>query len=98
MNSAGANRQKSDCAGRGGSTKIRPTDGGAPLPAKPNLEGMPRFLYVVVGLALMGWGLFGAQTGWMRIAFPWLGAFVLVEGLVGYCVLRGALGIGGRKD
>ena len=63
---------------------------------QPNLHGMLRFGYVVAGLAMMGWGFFGASSGFGHYFWPILGAFVLVEGLIGFCVLRQMFGLKGK--
>ncbi len=52
--------------------------------AQPNLGGGARVLYALVGIILIGWGLFGTETAWVRGLAPILGAIVLVEGLIGF--------------
>lgn len=90
---------ESNCAAPGGSTKMRRAEPrSAPLATQPNLTGIPRAAYVVVGIVLMAWGFFGVEAGWWRALLPVVGAFVLTEGLIGYCVIRGAFGFGPRKS
>ena len=54
------------------------------MAAQPNLQGVLRVVYVLVGIALMAWGFFGAEGGWLRIVTPIVGAVALTEGLIGY--------------
>ncbi len=67
------------------------------MPAEPNLSTRFRIGYVVAGLLLMAWGFFWTQKGWWHYLAPVLGGIVLVEGLIGYCVLCAAFGIGVRR-
>ena len=50
----------------------------------PNLGGMARVGYVLAGVALAGWGLFGANAVWVKILSLALGGALIVEGLVGF--------------
>ncbi|MCL6480638.1 MAG: DUF2892 domain-containing protein [Firmicutes bacterium] len=68
------------------------------MPAEPNLSTRFRIGYVVAGLLLMAWGFFWTQKGWWHYLAPVLGGIVLVEGLIGYCVLCAAFGIGVRRN
>ena len=65
---------------------------------QPNLHGIPRFGYVVAGLAMMLWGFFFADPGVGHYFWPIAGAVVLIEGIVGFCVLRQMLGLSGKKS
>ena len=64
---------------------------------QPNLHGPLRFLYVVLGLGMMTWGFFFADAGFARYFWPILGAVVLTEGLIGFCLLRQMFGMTGKK-
>jgi len=50
----------------------------------PNLSGIARVAYGVVGVGLITWGILSAQTAWVRALVPVLGAIALVEGLIGF--------------
>ena len=65
---------------------------------QPNLNGTPRFAYVVVGLAMMGWGFFFADPGFWHYAWPVVGASVLIAGIIGFCPILAMLGLGGKKN
>ncbi len=54
------------------------------MAALPNLGGMSRAGYVVAGVALVCWGLFGADAGWARILWAVPGGALIVEGLIGF--------------
>ena len=64
---------------------------------QPNLHGIPRFGYVVAGVLMLGWGFFFADPGFGHYFWPILGAVVLIEGLIGFCVLRQMFGASGKK-
>jgi hypothetical protein len=64
------------------------------MAVEPNLAGGLRLLYVAVGIGLMAWGFFGAESDWLRIGIPILGAIVLFEGVIGFCLVRWLLGLG----
>jgi hypothetical protein len=68
------------------------------MAAQPNLSTRFRIGYVMVGLLLMAWGFFWTHKGWWHYLAPVLGGIVLVEGLIGYCVLCAAFGIGTRRS
>ncbi len=65
---------------------------------QPNLHGIPRFGYVVVGLALIIWGFFFANPGFGHLFWPIAGAVVLIEGLIGFCAVRQMFGLTGKKN
>lgn len=67
------------------------------MAVQPNLQGMLRFGYVVVGLAMMIWGFFFSGPGFGHFFWPIFGAVVLVEGLIGFCVVRQMFGLTGKK-
>ena len=50
----------------------------------PNLGGMWRAGYVIVGAVLAAWGLFGANAAWAIILSLALGGALIVEGLIGF--------------
>ena len=54
------------------------------MAAVPNLGEMLRVGYVVAGVGLAAWGLFGADAGWARALWAVLGGVLIVEGLIGY--------------
>lgn len=58
------------------------------MAAEPNVTGVARFLYIVAGGALAGWGLWGADPGWTQWAWLALGAALLVLGAIGYSPLH----------
>ena len=70
---------------------------GAAMAAQPNLKGVPRFGYAVVGLAMMAWGFFFADPSFGRYAWPIVGAGVLIAGIIGFCPLMAMLGLGVKK-
>jgi len=51
---------------------------------QPNLGGIARVCYVLVGAGLAAWGLFGAETQWVRVVLPIVGAITLLEGVIGF--------------
>jgi hypothetical protein len=54
------------------------------MPAMPNLGGMARGGYVLAGVALAAWGLFGTEAGWARFLCLTGGGVLIVEGLIGF--------------
>ncbi len=50
----------------------------------PNLGGKARGGYVLTGVGLAAWGLFGAEAGWARILSAVAGGVLIVEGLIGF--------------
>ena len=54
------------------------------MAAVPNLRGMLRAGYVLAGVCLAGWGVFGAQAAWARVLSAVAGGVLIVEGLIGY--------------
>lgn len=50
----------------------------------PNLAGKWRAGYLLAGLALAAWGLFGAVVAWSRIACLAGGGILIVEALIGF--------------
>lgn len=61
------------------------------MTAEPNAKGMARLLYIVVGAALVGWGLWGADQGWTQWIWLAPGGVLLVLGLIGYSPLHALL-------
>ena len=58
------------------------------MAAQPNIVGMARLLYIVVGAAVASWGIWGGDQGWTQWAWLTLGGVVLVLGLIGYSPLH----------
>jgi hypothetical protein len=67
------------------------------MAAQPNVAGLARLLYVVVGAALAGWGLWGADQGWTQWAWLLLGGVALVLGIIGYSPLHALFGENNQK-
>lgn len=61
------------------------------MSAEPNVTGMARLLYIVIGAALASWGLWGADPGWTQWTWLVLGGVALVLGLIGYSPLHAGL-------
>jgi hypothetical protein len=74
------------------------TAAGAIMALQPNLNGMPRFVYVAAGLVMMAGGFFFSDPGFWHFAWPILGASVLIAGIIGFCPLMAVLGLGGKKS
>jgi ABC-type transport system involved in cytochrome c biogenesis permease subunit len=60
--------------------------------AQPNVSGMARFLYVVVGVAAAGWGIWGGSAGMTQWFWLALGGSSMVLGLIGYSPLHALFG------
>lgn len=58
------------------------------MAAQPNIAGMARLLYIVAGVGIASWGLWGADQGWTQWTWLLLGGVVLVLGLIGYSPLH----------
>ncbi|HTC63685.1 MAG TPA: YgaP-like transmembrane domain [Candidatus Saccharimonadales bacterium] len=54
------------------------------MPAEANVSGAPRALYLIGGIALSSWGLWGADQGWTQWTWLAVGGVLLVLGLIGY--------------
>jgi hypothetical protein len=54
------------------------------MAAIPNLSGQWRAGYVLAGVVLTAWGLFGAQANWAILLLLVLGGLLIVEGLIGF--------------
>jgi len=63
------------------------------MAAQPNLSVAARLGYAAGGSALIAWGFWGTDGGLARYILPSLGGIVLVEGIIGYCMLCAALGV-----
>jgi hypothetical protein len=50
----------------------------------PNLGGIARVGYVLAGVALTGWGLFGVDAAWAKTSLLVIGGALIVEGLIGF--------------
>lgn len=61
------------------------------MAAQPNIAGMARLLYVVAGLGIVAWGLWGIASGWERWGCLTVGGAVEVLGLIGYSPLHAML-------
>lgn len=68
-----------------------------PLAAQPNLHGLGRGVYALVGAALILFGFFGVEWDWARYALPVLGGLLLIEGLIGFSILAALMGIGKKE-
>jgi len=62
------------------------------MAATPNVGGMGRALYVVLGAGVALYGVFGAEAAWLRLSSLVLGGLLVLEGLIGYCVLHALFG------
>ncbi len=62
------------------------------MSAQPNAGGLARFVYVVAGASIAGWGLWGADQGWTRWVWLGLGGTLAVLGIIGYSPLHAAFG------
>jgi Protein of unknown function (DUF2892) len=58
------------------------------MAAEPNIAGMARLLYLVAGVAVASWGLWGADQGWTQWAWLALAGTLLVLGVIGYSPLH----------
>ena len=58
------------------------------MAARPNIAGMARLVYVVAGVGLVAWGLWGVAGGWQRWAWLTVGGAIEVCGLIGYSPLH----------
>jgi hypothetical protein len=58
------------------------------MPAEPNVAGMARLLYLVLGAAAACWGLWGADRGWTQWSWLTGAGVLLVLGLIGYSPLH----------
>jgi hypothetical protein len=61
------------------------------MAAEPNVVGVGRLLYMVVGAAVASWGLWGANQGWAQWTWLVLGGALLVLGMIGYSPLHALL-------
>ena len=61
------------------------------MAAQPNIQGMARLICVILGAALSGWGLWGADQGWTQWTWLALGGAVLVLGIIGYSPIHARL-------
>ena len=89
----GLTRRVLICARGRGSPKMLPD-----MNPPPNLAGPLRLGYIIAGSVLVIWGIFYAAPGLTRDVLVIIGAAVLVEGLIGFCVVRAMLGLGGKKE
>jgi DUF2892 family protein len=58
------------------------------MAAQPNVMGIARLLYIVAGLGVASWGLWGADQGWTQWTWLVLGGVVLVLGIIGFSPLH----------
>lgn len=58
------------------------------MAAEPNVAGLARLLYLVAGVAVASWGLWGADEGWTQWSWLALGGVLLVLGVIGYSPLH----------
>jgi len=64
---------------------------GQGMPVEPNVAGLARILYVLFGIALASWGLWGADQGWTQWTWLALGGLLLVLGIIGYSPVHSLL-------
>jgi hypothetical protein len=64
---------------------------GHSMAAEPNIAGMARLLYIVTGVGLASWGLWGADAGWAQWMWLVVGGSVLTLGLIGFSPLHAML-------
>ncbi len=62
------------------------------MAATPNVGGIGRALYVVLGAGVALYGLFGAEAAWLRLASLVLGGLLVLEGLIGHSLLHALFG------
>jgi hypothetical protein len=58
---------------------------------KFNEGTVDRIIRVIVGIALLAFGLFGGISGWLLWVVYILGAILLVTGIAGFCPLYALL-------
>ena len=58
------------------------------MAAEPNMAGMARLLYLVAGVGLASWALWGADQGWTQWTWLVLGGVSLILGLIGFSPLH----------
>ncbi len=54
------------------------------MAAEPNIGAARRAIYVLGGVAVALWGVFGADAGWAKLLALFAGGALVVEGLIGY--------------
>jgi hypothetical protein len=62
------------------------------MPATPNVGGIGRALYIILGASVALYGLFGAEAAWLRFSAMVLGGALILEGLIGYSLLHALFG------
>lgn len=67
------------------------------MAAQTNLPNVARIVYAAFGVGLIAWGFLGLDPGWGMYALTILGAIILVEGIIGYCMACAALGLGKKS-
>ena len=63
------------------------------MTAQTNLPASARVGYGLAGLVLIYLGFAAVESGTLRYLLPLLGGVLLVEGIIGYCVLVAAFGL-----
>ena len=63
------------------------------MAAQPNLPAAARVGYSFVGLVAIYLGFATVESTGLKYFLPLLGGFLLVEGIIGYCVLVAAFGL-----
>lgn len=62
---------------------------------KKNMGPVQRIIWVVLGIALLAWALFGSgDYKWIG----WIGVVPLVTGIIGWCGINAVLGINTCKN
>lgn len=72
--------------------RVELTEKGQAMAAQSNIAGMARLLYLVGGVALASWGLWGADQGWTQWTWLVVGGVILVLGIIGYSPIHAWLG------
>ena len=68
------------------------------MPAAANMNGIARAFWVLLGIALALWGAYGADAAWSRILLLALGAYLLIEGFIGFSLLFWLFGSRGQSS
>lgn len=63
------------------------------MAAQANLTTALRVGYSLAGLVLIYSGFFVVESAALRYFLPLLGGVLLVEGIIGYCILAAAFGL-----
>jgi hypothetical protein len=61
------------------------------MATEANVSAVARILYLVAGVGVASWGLWGADQGWTQWAWLTLGGLLIVCGAIGYSPLHAML-------